>query len=47
VLDSLADGGERSMDQIRSESPGLVGSYRNGIGKKWESKISIGPKMLT
>ncbi len=47
VLDALADGGERSMDQIRSESPGLVGSYRNGIGKKWESEVSIGPRVLT
>ncbi len=47
VLTALADDAELSMDEIRSRSPALVGSYRQGIGKKWESEVPIAPRVLT
>ncbi len=47
VLEQLADGSRLTMDEMRTAAPVLQGSYRQGVGKKWEADVAIAPRVLT
>src|SRR5690606_38038615 len=47
VLAVLSDGREASSSELRAEIPLLEGSYPYGVGKSWEGRIQIGPRVLT
>ena len=47
VLDLLADDRPRSAGELRQELPALAGSYAQGVGTTWESRVQVGPRLMT
>lgn len=47
VVQLLADGRARSLDELRDEIPALRGATEQGAGRSWGGLLAVGPRVLT
>lgn len=47
VLEVVADGVPRTLDELRAEVPALAGAIEQGQGRSWGGRLAVAPRVLT